>query len=95
VVLHALGIVGRDLHETYPDDWVARIELLGNVNWFRTNVDVWEGRALELGKISKAVRNVRLTANYLKHILQLELNAEETKIEREFSKSRQRIIKER
>lgn len=90
VALHALGIAGRDLYETYPDDWLNRMDVLGEVNWLRTNVDIWEGRALELGKVSKAVRNVRLTANYIKSVLNLELNAEEISLEREFKSSRQR-----
>lgn len=88
VVLHALGIVGRDLYETYPDDWLTRLEVLGSVNWLRTNTTIWEGRALELGKVSKAVRNVRLTANYVKKILGLELHTDDASLEREFDNSR-------
>lgn len=87
VVLHALGIVGRDLLETYPDDWEERLARFQVVNWQRINIGIWEGRALEHGKVSKATRNVLLTANYLKLILGLELTADEAKLEREFNQN--------
>jgi DNA sulfur modification protein DndB len=85
VVLHALGIVGRDLIEQYPDTWMKKLEALRSINWSRTNSSIWEGRALEHGKVSKATKNVMLTANYIKKILGLELNADEAKHEREFT----------
>jgi DNA sulfur modification protein DndB len=84
VVLHALGIVGRDLLEQYPDTWGKQLESIRSINWSRTNTAVWEGRALEHGKISKATKNVTLTANYIKRALDLELTADEAKQEREF-----------
>lgn len=84
VVLHALGLAGRELIEEYPDTWRDQLLMLQRVNWRRTNTEVWEGRAMEHSKISKATRNVQLTANYIKRMLGLELSAEDARSEREF-----------
>jgi DNA sulfur modification protein DndB len=77
VVLHAFGIAGRSLVDAYPDDWKHRLAPLSEVNWLRTNTELWEGRAMEHGKMSKALMNVNLTANTIKQILGLQLSADE------------------
>ncbi len=90
VVLHAFGIAGRSLLATYPDDWKKRLAPLAEVNWLRTNTKIWEGRAMEHGKMSKAVINVSLTANLIKQILDLPLSADEATLEQRVVKQVQR-----
>jgi len=80
VTLHALGIVGQSLTEMYPDDWRKRLEPLAEVNWLRTNSH-WEGRAMTHGRMTKSGDSVVLTANAIKSILHLPLNAGEVEIE--------------
>lgn len=80
VALHALGIVGRALIETYPHDWHKHLKSLAEVNWLRTN-PMWEGRAMIHGRMSKAGDSVMLTANAIKRILRLPLDASEVEVE--------------
>jgi DNA sulfur modification protein DndB len=80
VALHALGIVGRTLIETYSKGWEKRLQPLSEVNWLRTN-PLWEGRAMVRGRMSKSTDNVVLTANAIKRLLGLPLDANEVQIE--------------
>jgi len=81
LALHALGIAGNILLAEEPVSWKSRLVRLGNVDWLRSNSDVWEGRALISGRVSKAHTNVSLTAAYLKAILGMPLTAEERRLE--------------
>jgi DNA sulfur modification protein DndB len=81
VVLQALGIAGADLISQYPNNWKERIPLLRQVDWSRSNASIWEGRAMILGKISKATQHVIRTSIYLKTIYGLELVPEEQLLE--------------
>lgn len=80
VTLHALGIVGRQLLDCHPHDWVERLQALAKVDWLRTNT-FWEGRAMQGGRMSKLGESVTLTANAIKQILGLPLDMNETDIE--------------
>lgn len=75
VALQALGIAGRRLHdlERDPRDLAARLAPLGALDWSRENAELWEGRAVVGGRISKGSQNVALTANVLMDALGLEL----------------------
>ncbi len=86
LALHALGIMGNSLIRHFPDDWKKRLERLQNIDWSRSNADVWEGRAMNNGRISKAQMNLTLTANYLKQIMDLPLSTEERRVEKRFLK---------
>jgi DNA sulfur modification protein DndB len=72
VTLQALGIAGADLLSEYPDEWQPRLSALKSVDWSRSNTEIWEGRAMLQGRISKATQQVTLTGIYLKQILGLE-----------------------
>lgn len=85
VTLHALGIVGRSLTAKHPDDWAKRLKPLENMDWARANTELWEGRAMQMGKISKARNNVHLTANAIKQHLGLALTPEDEALEEEFN----------
>ncbi len=77
VVLVALGIAGRSLIEQYPDSWRGRLMVLHSLDWRRGNTKMWEGVAMEGGKISKAHLNLKLTSIAIKEILGVNLAAEE------------------
>jgi DNA sulfur modification protein DndB len=91
VTLHALGIAGCTLLEVHPDDWSQRLQRLRQIDWLRSNVEVWEGRAMSGGQMSKARRNVQATAIYLKTTLGLPLTAAEQKAEERFVTTRQEM----
>lgn len=80
VVLHALGRAGGALLRVHPDDWRDHLAALEDIDWSRKNPD-WAGRAVVRGKLSKATRNVTLTANYIKVRLGLDLTAEDRRVE--------------
>ncbi len=84
VALLALGIAGVDLIAQYPDEWKSRLKRVRKIDWSRSNVQIWEGRAMLQGKISKAARQVALTANYIKQTLKLSLRADEQRIEEKY-----------
>ena len=73
VMLHAMGNVGADLISRKPKTWKVPLKKLRKIDWSRSN-DEWEGRAMVLGRISKARTNVLLTGNFIKQKLGLPLN---------------------
>jgi DNA sulfur modification protein DndB len=89
VVLQALGIAGAHLLAQYANGWQERLETLATVDWTRANVDLWEGRAMVAGRISKAHSSITLTVNVLKSVLGLPLTPEEQQLEDEHSQRRQ------
>ena len=82
VALSAIGAAGADLVALRRNDWQSKLKKLRSVDWSRSNEDLWEGRAMVHGRISKARTNVRLTANFLKQHMGLPLNPEEEELER-------------
>ena len=88
IALHALGIVGRALIEKYPENWKEKLEILQEIDWSRSNEKLWEGRAMNNGKISKAQINLALTVNWLKQKMKISLNPEEIKIENRYLKQK-------
>lgn len=86
VALHALGLVGADLLAEHPKDWKKVLQKLSKIDWSRSNTELWEGRAMIHGRISKATSNVILTANLIKHYLDLPLKPEEAELEKGFTK---------
>lgn len=81
VALHALGIAGAALLASHPKTWKTSVKALRKLDWSRSNTELWEGRAMLHGRISKATSNIRLTANLLKLHFGLELTAEEKLLE--------------
>jgi len=86
LALHAIGIMGHTLIKKYPEDWKTRLSNLHKIDWSRSNTKVWEGRAMNNGRISKAQMNLTLTVNYLKHVMDLPLTTEEERVEKRFQK---------
>ena len=84
VALHALGKVGNELLRKQPKQWKTKLDKLSGINWARSNSDFWEGRALVVGRVSKANQSVILTTNILKKQLGIKLKPEEQEIEDTF-----------
>jgi DNA sulfur modification protein DndB len=91
VSLHALGIAGHALLEAHPGDWPQQLQRLRQVDWSRSNVEVWEGRAMSGGQMSKARRNLQSTATFLKKTLGLPLTPSEQEAEARFISVRQEL----
>ncbi len=90
-VLHALGRVGNSLLLSGSDvNWSDIGARLGEIDWHKTNVGLWEGRAMTGGSVSKSNNNVTLTTNALKTHLGLELSPEEQRVEDAFKRGRKR-----
>lgn len=85
VTLVAIGYAGHSLVTNYPNDWIERLKMLGDIDWSRSNVEVWEGRAMMRGRMSKARDSVQLTANVIKQALHLQLSAKEANLEKKFT----------
>lgn len=87
VALHALGIVGHQLITTYPTTWNEYLPRLREINWSRTNIDLWEGRTIVGGRVNKSQMHLALTVNAIKPYLGLPLTTEEESIEHMFTKT--------
>lgn len=83
VTLHALGIAGAALLTAQPKLWRTKLKGLRNIDWARGNVELWEGRAMQHGRISKATTSVQLSANLIKEAIGLKLSPEDLAIEAE------------
>lgn len=82
VILVAFGIAGHSLILQYPEKWRELLLTLQSLDWRRENTQMWEGVAMEGGKISKAHRNVRRTSIRLKETIGLDLTQDEVKFMR-------------
>ena len=81
IVLHALGHVGNSLLQNKSAGWKTKLRKLKKIDWSKNNSDLWEGRALIGGRVSKASNNVTLTSNVLKETMGIELSPEEQRVE--------------
>ena len=81
VTLQAMGLAGAALLAAQPKNWRARLKALRSVDWSRSNADLWEGRAMVHGRISKASTSVQLSANHIKQTIGLKLTPEDEALE--------------
>ena len=81
VTLHALGIAGAALLAAQPKSWRSKLKALKDIDWSRSNAQVWEGRAMQHGRISKATMSVQLSANLIKQTMGLKLSPEDAAFE--------------
>lgn len=81
VGLHAIAMAGAQLLSLHPNDWRSRLKKLRGIDWGRTNVGLWEGRALVGGRLSKTRNNVLLVSNIILQQLGLPLTAEGERVE--------------
>ena len=84
IAIHAFGRAGHALMKRFPKTWDKKLKALESIDWARSNAEVWEGRALNSGRISKANQNVTLTTNLVKRTLGLDLTPDEERLEKAF-----------
>ncbi|WP_252194076.1 DNA sulfur modification protein DndB [Pseudomonas aeruginosa] len=91
IVLQALGRVGKSIYHANlgNPDLKSVLEKLRDIDWSRTNVSTWEGRAMIGGRMAKNSQNITLTCNQIKRSLGLSLTPEEQVIESAFTAARQ------
>jgi len=83
IVIQALATFGSHLLSQYPADWKSYINKLEDVNWSKSN-QLWNGRSIVLGRMTKTKSANLLTVNALKLHLGLELTLEEQVLEDSF-----------
>ena len=81
LALAALGRAGCALLAAQPDDWQERVPKLLDVNWSRSNTEMWEGRAMNAGRILKTRISVLRTTAIVKHSYGLPLSPDELEAE--------------
>ena len=86
IALQAIGIAGSQLLLEQPSSWKEKLPLLQGLDWSRSNAKMWEGRTLVAGRVSKSSSNVTLTANLIKHRLELALSPEEKRLEEAYKR---------
>ncbi|MDO7929190.1 MULTISPECIES: DNA sulfur modification protein DndB [Pseudomonas syringae group] len=62
IAVQAIALAGARLQKEYADTWKQKIPSLRTINWSRSNLSLWEGRALIGGKINKSAQSVNLVA---------------------------------
>ena len=88
LALAALARTGNELLRLKTREWKAKLRKLRSLDWSRSNTDLWEGRAMTAGRLSKRIVNVTLTGNLIKEHLGLELNPGEAELEEEFRRNK-------
>jgi DNA sulfur modification protein DndB len=88
VAVVALGIMGGALLAQEPHSWKTKLKALRKIDWRRSCIELWEGRALVDGRISKAQVNLVLTANLIKNTVGVALGAEDKQMESRFLSGR-------
>lgn len=92
VALHALGRAGADLITQHPGDWQDRLKALATIDWTRTNLELWDGRAIINGRVSKSKSSIMLTVNVIKTTLGLPLSPEEQRNEKKFRQRQNALL---
>lgn len=81
-VLHAFGRAANALvRDSNNLEWQDFTSGLKAINWSRRNTELWEGRALQAGNVSKSSQSVALTSAVIKRQLGLNLSADEARYE--------------
>lgn len=86
VFLQAMGQIGADIVLLPKGKRDKALSVLSEIDWSRTGSD-WEGRAMTLGRISKARSHVLLTGNKIKQNMGIELSPSENEAEQEYLQS--------
>ena len=86
IALQALAIAGSSLIKIHPKGWKYKLARIQKIDWLRENSGLWEGRALVGGSLNKSQKNVILTANVIKSVLDVPLAPNEEAVERNHAK---------
>jgi DNA sulfur modification protein DndB len=81
IALSALARAGRPILEIDRRKWRGRLARLRKLDWSRSNRQLWEGRAMIAGRLSKSNINTVLTGNVVKRQLRLTLMPDEQQAE--------------
>lgn len=81
IALQSLAIAGSSLIKERPTTWKKELKKIQKIDWMRANSKLWEGRALIGGSLNKSQKNVLLTANVIKQVLDLPLDPKEEDVE--------------
>jgi len=81
VTLLAIGMAGHTLIQAHPDDWNERLQMLKGLDWSRGNAQLWEGRAMVRGRMSKSRDSINLTTIAIKRTIGLTISEQESEIE--------------
>jgi DNA sulfur modification protein DndB len=81
IALSALARAGRSLLEIDRIKWRRRLAPLRKLDWSRSNRQLWEGRSMIAGRLSKSNINTVLTGNIVKRHLRLPLTSDEQQAE--------------
>jgi DNA sulfur modification protein DndB len=87
LALAGLARAGNALLRQDGRSWKPVLKKLSSLDWSRANSELWEGRAMSAGRLSKRNVNVTLTGNVIKQHLGLELTQEEQQLEKEYLRS--------
>ena len=87
LALAAIARAGNQLLASYARNWKTKLKNLATLDWSRSNSKLWEGRAMNAGRLSKKNVNVTLTSNLVKQHLGLPLSPDEEELEREFKRT--------
>ena len=79
--LQALAIVGKEICLLSETEQEEKLQALTKVNWLKSNSD-WSNRAMQHGRLSKAVSNIFLTAVEIKRQIGLPLSNEDLEKEK-------------
>ncbi|HIM12339.1 TPA: DNA sulfur modification protein DndB, partial [Candidatus Poribacteria bacterium] len=80
--LQALAIVGKEICALSEIEQEEKLQALTKINWLKSNSD-WSNRAMQHGRLSKAVSNIFLTAVEIKRQISLPITNEDLAKERE------------
>ncbi|MCY4147800.1 MAG: DNA sulfur modification protein DndB [Gammaproteobacteria bacterium] len=89
VALQGLARAGNTLIRKFPEDWKRRMSKIRKIDWRKSNISLWDGRAMIAGRVSKGERNVSLTANAIKKCIGVPLSPDEQRLENAFLQSGQ------
>ena len=81
VALHALAKVGNHFLKHEKRNWKSLLGRLTSIDWSRSNTQLWEGRAMVGGRVSKAGNSVTLVSSAIKSRLGIPLTPEEQRAE--------------
>ena len=81
VAMQAIGLAGATLVKAVPEGWEERLRKLREVDWSRSNLALWEGRALVAGKVNKSRNNVVLVCNVVLRALGIAPGPEAQRVE--------------
>ena len=88
LALAAIARAGNQLLAKSGRNWKGKLKGLSTLDWSRTNSALWEGRAMNAGRLSKRSVNVILSGNLIKRHLGLDLLPDEEALERDFQNVR-------